>query len=805
MSQESVDISTYFSQRAKDIIQMAAEKAVDSGSRNIDTEHLLWAAVNYDDVVVRVLKELKVDNELLQDQLNEVIGSDEGITHGTPGLTPRAKEVLQLAFYESQELGHHYIGGEHILLGLIEEREGIAAQIFEKYGISLTQARQAVIKVVGEGDESGEKVEESSITPTLDKYSRDLTKLAKEGKIDPVIGRSDEITRVIQILCRRKKNNPVLIGEPGVGKTAIAEGLAYRIATGNVPEVLLHKTVKELDVAALIAGASHRGEYEERIQKVLKELEKSGRDTILFIDELHTIVGSGAPEGQMDLSNMLKPALARGDIQIIGATTLSEYKKYIEKDAALERRFQIVLVGEPTVDQTIEILRGLRDRYEAHHRVKISDEAITAAAVLSEKYIQDRFLPDKAIDLIDEAASKVKLEVSSEPEELRELKRKIESMEKEREALTRSGNYEKAAEIKVEIEKLKTKLEPLVEKWNKVKGTGTPVVKTEDVAEVLSRATGIPVTELCEEEKDRLLKLEETLHQRVVGQDEAVKAVSEAVRRSRVGLKDPRKPIASFLFMGPTGVGKTLLAKALAKQIFGDEDAIIRIDMSEYMEKFSVSRLIGSPPGYVGYEEGGQLTEAVRRKPYCVILLDEIEKAHSDVFDILLQVLDDGRLTDAQGRTVSFKNTIIIATSNIGANKIQEFVKKGEKDWNKLKEELMADLKSYFKPEFLNRLDDIIVFKSLDKKQIKEIARILLEDVKGLVKAQGMEIEFDDSVIELVASIGYDPEFGARPMERVIQNVVENPLADALLEGKFNKGDTIFATVKDGKIVFEKK
>jgi len=805
MSEESVDISAYFSQRAKDIIQMAAEKVIDSGSRNIDTEHLLWAAINYDDVVVRVLKELKIDNELLQDQLNEVIGSDEGITHGTPGLTPRAKEVLQLAFYESQELGHHYIGGEHILLGLIEEREGIAAQIFEKYGISLTQARQAVIKVVGEGDESGEKVEESSITPTLDKYSRDLTKLAKEGKIDPVIGRSDEITRVIQILCRRKKNNPVLIGEPGVGKTAIAEGLAYRIATGNVPEVLLHKTVKELDVAALIAGASHRGEYEERIQKVLKELEKSGRDTILFIDELHTIVGSGAPEGQMDLSNMLKPALARGDIQIIGATTLSEYKKYIEKDAALERRFQIVLVGEPTVDQTIEILRGLRDRYEAHHRVKISDEAITAAAVLSEKYIQDRFLPDKAIDLIDEAASKVKLEVSSEPEELRELKRKIESMEKEREALTRSGNYEKAAEIKVEIEKLKTKLEPLVEKWNKVKGTGTPVVKTEDVAEVLSRATGIPVTELCEEERDRLLKLEETLHQRVVGQDEAVKAVSEAVRRSRVGLKDPRKPIASFLFMGPTGVGKTLLAKALAKQIFGDEDAIIRIDMSEYMEKFSVSRLIGSPPGYVGYEEGGQLTEAVRRKPYCVILLDEIEKAHSDVFDILLQVLDDGRLTDAQGRTVSFKNTIIIATSNIGANKIQEFVKKGEKDWNKLKEELMTDLKSYFKPEFLNRLDDIIVFKSLDKKQIKEIARILLEDVKGLVKAQGMEIEFDDSVIELVANIGYDPEFGARPMERVIQNVVENPLADALLEGKFNKGDTIFATVKDGKIVFEKK
>ena len=805
MSEESVDISRYFSKRAENIIQMAAEKAVETGSRNIDTEHLLWAASNYDDVVVRVLKELKIDNELLQDQLSSVLGSDEGITFGTPGLTPRAKEVLQLAFYESQELGHHYVGGEHILLGLIEEGQGIAAQIFEKYGISLTQARQAVVKVVGEGDESGEKIEESSLTPNLDKYSRDLTKLAKEGKIDPVIGRSDEITRVIQILCRRKKNNPVLIGEPGVGKTAIAEGLAYRIVTGNVPEVLLHKTVKELDVAALIAGASHRGEYEERIQKVLKELEKAGREVILFIDELHTIVGSGAPEGQMDLSNMLKPSLARGDLQIIGATTLSEYKKYIEKDAALERRFQTVLVGEPTVEQTIEILRGLRDRYEAHHRVKISDEAISAAAVLSERYIQDRFLPDKAIDLIDEAASRVKLETSSEPEEVRELKKKIENMEKEREALTRSGSYEEAAKIKMEIEKLKGKLEPLVEKWNKVKGTGTPVVKTEDIAEVLSKATGIPVTDLCEEEKDRLLKLEDTLHKRVVGQDEAVRAVSEAVRRSRVGLKDPHKPIASFLFMGPTGVGKTLLAKALAKQIFGDEEAIVRIDMSEYMEKFSVSRLIGSPPGYIGYEEGGQLTEAVRRRPYCVILLDEIEKAHSDVFDILLQVLDDGRLTDSQGKTVSFKNTIIIATSNIGSRKIEEFVKKGEKDWENLKQELMGDLKSYFKPEFLNRLDDIIVFRNLDKKQIKEIARILLEDVKGLVKAQGMSIEFDDEVIDLVSDIGYDPEFGARPMERVIQNIVENPLAKELLEGKFHKGDTIIAYVENGKVLFKKK
>ena len=662
--------------------------------RSINVEHVALAIFKTppDNTVSVVLDHFLLEANSFIIQLEELLDKKElvNISEDDVKISPQVEALSRLAYVISRDCRHETTDMIHFLLATIKDTRADVANVikvmFKKAGFTYDD----LIEVVKGStySRSSEKYDDDdndndddddddddkyykkrtqkkvnlphTNTPMLDSFGKDLTRYAAEGKLDPIVGREKELERIAQILSRRKKNNPVLIGEPGVGKTAIAEGLAYRIATGNVPEVLLHKTVKELDVAALIAGASHRGEYEERIQKVLKELEKSGRDTILFIDELHTIVGSGAPEGQMDLSNMLKPALARGDIQIIGATTLSEYKKYIEKDAALERRFQIVLVGEPTVDQTIEILRGLRDRYEAHHRVKISDEAITAAAVLSEKYIQDRFLPDKAIDLIDEAASKVKLEVSSEPEELRELKRKIESMEKEREALTRSGNYEKAAEIKVEIEKLKTKLEPLVEKWNKVKGTGTPVVKTEDVAEVLSRATGIPVTELCEEEKDRLLKLEETLHQRVVGQDEAVKAVSEAVRRSRVGLKDPRKPIASFLFMGPTGVGKTLLAKALAKQIFGDEDAIIRIDMSEYMEKFSVSRLIGSPPGYVGYEEGGQLTEAVRRKPYCVILLDEIEKAHSDVFDILLQVLDDGRLTDAQGRTVSFKNTITV-------------------------------------------------------------------------------------------------------------------------------------------------
>jgi ATP-dependent Clp protease ATP-binding subunit ClpC len=611
---------------------------------------------------------------------------------------------------------------------------------------------------------------------------------------------------VIQILSRRKKNNPVLIGEPGVGKTAIAEGLAHRVATGNAPESLLEKNVKELDVAALLAGASHRGEFEERIQKVIKELEKASRDTILFIDELHTIVGSGAPEGQMDLSNMLKPALARGDLQVIGATTLNEYKKYIEKDAALERRFQSVLVNEPNVDQTVEILNGLRDRYEAHHRVKISDEAISAAAVLSDRYIQDRFLPDKAIDLVDEAASKVKLETSTEPEDVRKLKEKISNMEKERESLSRSGDHEKSAEIKVEIEKLKKKLDPLLEDWHEKRGTGTPVVEVEDIAEVLSRATGIPVTDLQEEEKDRLLKLEQSLHERVVGQDEAVNAVSEAVRRARVGLKDPQKPIASFLFMGPTGVGKTLLAKALAQQIFGDEDAIVRIDMSEYMERFAVSRLVGSPPGYVGYEEGGQLTEAIRRQPYSVILLDEIEKAHADVFNILLQILDEGRLTDAKGRTVSFKNTIIIATSNIGSDKIQKFVKdEKEKDWEKLKENLKEDLRGVFRPEFLNRLDDIIIFKSLSKKQLRDISKLLLEEVEGLVEAQDMNIEFEEEVIDLIADIGYDPEYGARPMQRAIQNQIENPLSGELLKEKFQKGDTIKVGVKNNKVEFNKK
>lgn len=803
--QERTDITEYFSDRLKEAIQEAASLAISNKNRNLDTQHLLLGILRTDEVVGKVLKKLDIDKEGLETYITELMG--EGSSEvDTPGLAPRAKNVLQISFQEAMDLGHTYVGSEHVLLGLIKEGEGLAAQTFQKYGISYTRARQAVVNVVGEGDEAGDKAKKKSDTPTLDKYSRDLTALAKEGRIDPVIGRTDEITRLVQILSRRKKNNPVLIGEPGVGKTAIAEGLAYRISTSNVPEILKGKKVKELDIGGLLAGSKYRGEFEERAKKVLNELEKTGRDVILFIDELHTVVGSGAQEGQMDLSNMLKPVLARGDLQVIGATTLSEYKKYIEKDAALERRFQPVLVNEPSIEQTVEILHGLRDKYEAHHKVKITDLAIDAAAHLAERYIQDRYMPDKAIDVIDEASSKVKLETSSEPEELRNAREEIKQMEKEREALSRAGEHKESAQLKQKIEKKRKEvLDPLEKEWQKKKGTGTAEVSVDDVADVISRMTGIPVTQLKEEEKERLLTLEKSLHERIVGQDEAVSAVAEAVRRARVGLKDPNRPIASFLFLGPTGVGKTELSKALAEFIFGDENAIIRLDMSEYMERHSVSKLIGSPPGYVGYEEGGQLTELVRRKPYAVLLFDEIEKAHPDVFNSLLQLLEDGRLTDAKGRTVDFKNTIVIATSNLGSEKILEYLKKKVKEvgeWDKVKSQLLEELKKHFKPEFLNRLDDIIVFHALSDEQLKNIAQLLLGGVERLVEAQGMKITFDPSVVDHIAKEGYEPEFGARPMKRAIQREIENPLSTKMLEGKFKKGAHITAVEKDGKVVF---
>ncbi len=816
--QEKVDIMELLSERAKDTIQEAAKSAITRKNKNIDTEHFLYALTQGDEVMERIFKTLDVDKEELESYLDEQI-TDGNFEGETPGFTPRAKRVLELAFQEAQEMGHNYIGSEHIFLGLIREGEGFAAQTLNKYGISHTKARQAVVKVIGKGDKTGKKVKEKSETPNLDKYSKDLTQLAKKGKIDPVIGRSDEITRVIEILSRRKKNNPVLIGEPGVGKTAIAEGLAQRMATGNVPEILKDKTVKALDIGMLLAGSKFRGEFEDRAKKVIKDLEKAGRDVILFIDELHTIVGSGAQEGQMDLSNMLKPSLARGDLQVIGATTLSEYKKYIEKDAALERRFQPILIEEPTVEQTIEILRGIRDRYEAHHRVKISDESLVFASELSDRYIKDRFLPDKAIDVVDEAASHVRLTKTTEPEELRNKKHEAKKLEMERESLSRANKHKEASELKQKVEELKEEIEPLEEKWRKKKGTGSPEVKKEDIAEVISKSTGVPVTELKEEEKKKLKKLEKRIHRRIVGQDEAVTAVSNAIRRSRVGLKNPKRPIASFMFLGPTGVGKTELARSLAELIFGDEEAIVRLDMSEYMERHTVSRLLGSPPGYVGHEEGGQLTEQVRRHPYSVILLDEIEKAHPDVFNALLQILEDGRLTDGKGRTVDFKNTIIIATSNVGAEMIIENLK-GEKDddgkvikfkkdgdkkkksWTKLKENLLEELKKTFRPEFLNRVDEVIVFHALDKEQILQIVDLELAKTEKLLKGQNVKIQVSDKAKEKLADLGYDPQFGARPLRRVIQKEIENKLADKMLGGEFSEGDEVKVDMKGDEFVF---
>ncbi|MBN1916072.1 AAA family ATPase [Candidatus Dojkabacteria bacterium] len=827
--QERIDITEMFSERTKESIQAAAYFALQKKNRNIDTEHLLYSLADKDEVLERIFKELDIDKASLRTLLEEQTG--QGEYEGSAfGLTPRAKRVIELAYQEAQELRHKYIGTEHIFLALIREGEGLASQILSKYAVSHTKARQAVVKIVGEGDEKGTKVKEKSETPNLDQFSKDLTELAGQGKIDPVIGRAEEITRVIEILSRRKKNNPVLIGEPGVGKTAIAEGLAQRIVTGNVPEVLKNKKVKALDLGLLVAGSKFRGDFEERAKKVIEELEKSDREVILFIDELHTIVGSGAREGELDLANMLKPALARGDLQVVGATTIDEYKKYIEKDAALERRFQPVLVKEPTVEETIEILRGIRDKYEAHHRIKISEEAIIGAARLSDRYIKDRFLPDKAIDLVDEASSHVRFFYTTEPEEIKNLKNEVKKLEVEREALSRANKHKESAEIKQKIEGLKADLAPLEEKWLKTRGTATPEVVLEDIANVVSRMTGVPVSELKQEEMQQLLDLENKLHNRIVGQDEAVTLVSDVVRRARVGLKDPGRPIASFLFLGPTGVGKTELAKSLAEYVFGDEDKIVRLDMSEYMEKHSIARLIGSPPGYVGYEEGGQLTEKIRRQQYSVVLFDEIEKAHPDVFNSLLQILDDGRLTDGKGRTVDFKNCIIIATSNVGSNlileRIQDFrtingvdskkesgviklrSKKRDDDvmqkWDDLRKLLLEELKKVFRPEFLNRIDEIIVFKPLNQEQIKGIISFQLEKTKNLLNAQGISMEVSEKAKGRLAELGYDPQLGARPLRRAIQKEVESPISRKILEGEYKKGDTVIVDFIGGSFSFTK-
>ena len=825
---ERIDISELFSEKTKELLQEAAQITISQKQRNIDSEHLLLALLKNSDLVQSILKNLDLNQEELQKYAESQLGTSN-YSGNNIGLTPRAKQIIQLAFQEALELGHNYIGPEHILLGIIREAEGLGAQILKKHGISHTKARQAVINVVGEGDKEGKKFKEKSTTPELDKYSKDLTQLAIQGKIDPVIGRADEITRVIEILARRKKNNPVLIGEPGVGKTAIIEGLAQRIVQGNVPDILKNKKVKALDLGLLVAGSKFRGEFEERAKKLINEIEKAEREIILFIDELHTIVGSGAREGELDLANMIKPALARGDLQVIGATTINEYKKYIEKDAALERRFQPVLVDEPSVEQTIEILHGIRDKYEAHHRIKISDEALVAASQLADRYIKDRFLPDKAIDVIDEAASKVRLRVTAEPEELRQLKSEIIKMERERESLTRSNKHKQAADLKTRIEQLKGKITPLEENWKRAVGTGSSEVLVNDVADVVSKITGIPVKELNAEEKMLLLHLEDKLHERIIGQKDAVKLVSEAVRRARVGLSNPNKPLASFIFLGPTGVGKTELAKALAETVFGDEAAIVRFDMSEYLERHAVSRLIGSPPGYVGYEEGGQLTEKVRSHPYSVILLDEIEKAHPDVFNILLQIFDDGRLTDGKGRTVDFKNTIIIATSNLGSQMILETLQSAPKmaniprvntqpskgvikmkreqeltgangtlKWEELKDKLMETMRATFRPEFLNRIDEIIIFKPLTFTDIEAIIKLLFERTRRLLHAQKISVEVTRVAVSELAKMAYDPQFGARPLRRIIQREIENPLSNLILQGEFKEGDKVNIDFRNG-------
>jgi ATP-dependent Clp protease ATP-binding subunit ClpC len=809
---EATNIEEYISEHTKEIIQQAAETALKFGRREVDTEHLLYALAD-SEVVQEIFKQFKLKSEDVKGYIEAKAPHDE---HGPRDnervevtVSPRIKQVLENAFHDSRELGHSYVGPEHLLLGLLQEDEGMAGELLRRYGLTPENLRQKIVKVVGKGAEEG-RFEGQSTTPQLDKYSRDLSELARQGKLDPVIGRAKEIETTIEILARRTKNNPVLIGEPGVGKTAIVEGLAQRIYNGNVPQVLQEKRVVELSLNAMVAGSKYRGEFEERIKVVLDEITAHQDELIIFIDELHTVVGAGqgGGEGGIDVANVMKPALARGELHLIGATTLNEYQKYIEKDAALERRFQPVMIPESTVEQTIEILRGLRDKYEAHHKVKITDEAIVAAAELSDRYIANRFLPDKAIDLVDQAASRVRIGADTYSQEMSDLDAKIRRTKREREFAVNHKRMEEAGKLEKDFKKLSSQRDRLDSKWHTRKGVTSSEVLVEHIAQVVSSITGIPVRELTEEEKDKLLKMEERLHERVIGQDEAVEAVSDAIRMNRAGLSEGNRPIATLMFLGPTGVGKTELTKALAWTVFGDEDAMIRIDMSEYMERHSTARLIGAPPGYVGYEEGGQLTERVRRKPYSVILLDEIEKAHPDVHNLLLQVFDDGRLTDGKGRVVDFTNTVIIATSNIGASLIQEnlTLKKAErKSYAELKEELMGMLRNFFRPEFLNRLDEIIIFEALDKEQIKQIVELQLDRVKRTARGQGIEIIFDKSVVEHLAKVGYLPEYGARELRRQIKSEIENKLAKEILRGNVSEGSNIKVDYDKNKgIVFNK-
>jgi ATP-dependent Clp protease ATP-binding subunit ClpC len=807
-----------FTERARRVIILAQEEAKRLNHSAVGTEHILLGIIREGEgVASKVLESLNISPERVRAEIEGAIGRGERAPHEEVAFTPRAKKVLELALDEARRLGHNYIGTEHLLLGLIREGEGVAARVLEAMGADLDRVRAQVVYLLGE-EGTTSYTKQASKTPTLDEFGRDLTKLARDSKLDPVIGREREIERVIQVLSRRTKNNPALIGEPGVGKTAITEGLAQRIVRGDVPEVLRHKRVVQLDLAALVAGTKYRGEFEERMKKVMEEIRKAQGEVILFVDELHTLVGAGAAEGAIDASNILKPALARGELQCIGATTLDEYRKYVERDAALERRFQPILVSEPTVEQSIEILRGLRDRYEAHHGVSISDEALVAAATLADKYISDRFLPDKAIDLMDEASSKIRLQASFLPQEVRQAMERVERVKREKEDASKAQDFERAAQLRDRERVLRQKLEELEGSVKRDKGRGSlNTVTGEDIADIVSAWTGIPVTRLVEEETQKLLRMEDTIHERIVGQEEAVRAVAKAVRRARAGLKDPRRPIGSFIFLGPTGVGKTELARALAEFLFGDDGALVRIDMSEYSERHTVSRLVGSPPGYVGYEEGGQLTEAVRRRPFSVVLFDEIEKAHPEIFNVLLQILDDGRLTDAQGRTIDFKNSVIIMTSNVGAPQLDKNVGMGfraagadesvdrERAYQRMRDQVMEELRRTFRPEFLNRLDEVIVFRPLTTEQIKEIVGVLIERVRHELRGQNMDLDVTEAAKDVLAREGYDPTFGARPLRRAIQRLVEDPLSDGLLRGQFHAGDTVVVNAVDNAIVFERK
>ena len=818
-----------FTEKAIKVIMLAQEEARRLGHNFVGTEQILLGLIGEGTgVAAKVLKSLGVNLKDSRIEVEKIIGRGSGFVAVEIPFTPRAKRVLELSLEEARQLGHNYIGTEHLLLGLIREGEGVAARVLENLSIDLTKVRTQVIRMLGETAEVGSGANSSKgniKTATLDEFGTNLTKLASESKLDPVVGRYEEIDRVVQILGRRTKNNPVLIGEPGVGKTAIAEGLAQRIQLGDIPDILEDKRVLTLDIGLLVAGTKYRGEFEERLKKIMEEIKSAG-NVILVIDEVHTLIGAGAAEGAIDAANILKPALARGELQCIGATTLDEYRKHIERDAALERRFQPVMVGEPSIEDTIEILKGLRERYEQHHRLKITDDALEAAAHLGDRYISDRFLPDKAIDLIDEAGSRVRLINSKLPPEAKQIDKELRQVQKEKEESVRDQNFDKAGQLREKEMELSAKIKEVLENQkeaavgdesdiNSVKNDSkllqNPLVSEEDVAHIVASWTGVPVQKLTETESVKLLNMEETLHQRLIGQDEAVKAVSRAIRRARVGLKNPNRPIASFIFSGPTGVGKTELTKSLASYFFGSEEAMIRLDMSEFMERHTVSKLIGSPPGYVGFNEGGQLTEAVRRRPYTVVLFDEVEKAHPDVFNLLLQLLEDGRLTDSKGRTVDFKNTLLIMTSNIGSKVIEkgggglgfEFSGDSVEDsqYNRIKSLVNEELKQYFRPEFLNRLDEIIVFRQLTKNEVKEIAEIMLQEVFARLQDKGIKLSVTDAFKERLVEEGYNPSYGARPLRRAVMRLLEDSLAEEVLSGRIKDGDKALVDIDDNKKV----